>query len=75
LTGASETFTGRRPGHRDRAALSLSFGLQVGGAAGFDLEIELAVRHIDRHLVAGLHRSGQDEPRELVLDQPLDRPP
>jgi hypothetical protein len=40
-----------------------------------DVEAQLALERVDRDAVAGTDRVGEHHPRELVLDQALDRPP
>ena len=40
-----------------------------------DLEVAAVAVHVDRDPVAGLEPAAEHHPRELVLDEPLDRPP
>src|SRR2546423_13290077 len=45
-----------------------------GVRSEFDVEVQLTVHRFDDDSVAGLDTRSEHHPRELVLDQPLDRP-
>ncbi len=59
-----------------RLALGLLFRFpQLGRAAALDLEVDAAALGVDGDSIARLDLSGEHQPRELVLDEPLDGPP
>src|SRR4051812_33927627 len=71
----------RRPQGRSRGRarrlwrLLLLLPQQLGRRALLDLEAQLVAVHVHRDLVAGLDAAVEHQPRELVLDQPLDGAP
>jgi hypothetical protein len=67
----SNTPSGGRAG---RLFLSLGFLEKLSGTAGLDLEVEVVPCDRHRHLVSRLNRTSEHHPRELVLDEALDRP-
>src|SRR4029453_5245185 len=74
--GTSPSRLGRSALRGRRHSLLFAFrGLdELARSPGLDLEVQVAAFDAHDHPVAGLHGPAQQQPRELVLDTPLDRP-